>query len=75
VQLTAPQTAAEAYALADNGRFPDGYKPDVLVVGQLVVVEQAFTDAGQAAEMDAALRKLGYASVINERGGNELPSR
>ena len=75
VQLTSPTNAAEAFALTEGGKFPDGYKPDVLVVGQLVVVEQAFTDAAQAADMDAALRKLGYACVINERGGSELPSR
>jgi hypothetical protein len=75
VQLTAPQNAAEAFALAEGGQFPAGYAPEVLVVGQLVVVEQAFTEASAAAEMDAALRKMGYASAINERGGNELPSR
>jgi hypothetical protein len=75
VQLTAPSTAAEAYALAGGGSFPDGYRPDVLVLGQYVVVEQAFTEPAAAARMDAALRDLGYACVINERRGNELPER
>lgn len=75
VQLTAPQTAAEAFALAEQGQFPEGYKPEVLVIGKFVVVEQVFTEPGAAAAMDAALRELGYASVINERGGAELPQR
>jgi hypothetical protein len=47
----------------------------VLVLGQYVVVEQAFTEPAAAARMDAALRDLGYACVINERRGNELPER
>jgi hypothetical protein len=75
VQLTAPQTAAEAYALAEHGQFPEGFKPEVLVIGQFVVVEQAFTEPAAAAAMDSALRQMGYASVINERGGAELPQR
>lgn len=75
VQLTAPQTAAEAFALAEQGQFPEGYRPEVLVIGKFVVVEQAFTEPGAAAAMDTALRQLGYASVINERGGAELPQQ
>jgi hypothetical protein len=75
VQLTAPQTAAEAYALAEHGQFPEGFKPEVLVIGQFVVLEQAFTEPAAAAAMDSALREMGYASVINERGGAELPQR
>jgi hypothetical protein len=75
VQLTAPQTAAEAFALAEQGKFPEGFKPEVLVIGQFIVVEQAFTDPAAAAAMDSALREMGYASVINERGGAELPQR
>jgi hypothetical protein len=75
VQLTAPQTAAEAYALVERGVFPAGYSPEVLVIGKFVVVEQAFLEPGQAAAMDSALREMGYASVINERNGAELPQR
>jgi hypothetical protein len=41
----------------------------------LVVVEQPFTDLTQAARVDAALRDMGYASMINERRGDELPQR
>lgn len=75
VQLTAPQSAAEAFALVEQGKFPEGFNPEVLVIGQFIVVEQAFTEPAAAAAMDSALRASGYASVINERNGAELPQR
>jgi hypothetical protein len=75
VQLMGPGTAAEAYALIDQSKFPAGFTPYALVLGDVVVVEQAYTDAAEAAQMDAALRNMGYSSVINERRGDELPLR
>lgn len=75
VQLTGPTSAAEAFALVEQGSFPEGFRPDVLVIGQFVVVEQAFTEPTLAARMETELRQMGYASVINERGGAELPQR
>ena len=41
----------------------------------LVVVEQVILDPANASKLDAALRDMGYASVINERRGNELPQQ
>ncbi len=73
VQVTGDYTASEAYALVERGELPEGYEPQVLVLGDVVVIEQAFPDASSAAAMDAALRDMGYASVINERRGDELP--
>ena len=73
VQVTDPQTAEEAYALIESGQFPEGYRPDALVMGDVVVVEQPFLSAERAADMDAKLRSMGYASVINARRGDELP--
>jgi hypothetical protein len=75
VQLTQPTTAEEAFALVEQGNFPTGYSPRALILGNLVVVEQAFTDPAVAAQMDDELRAMGYSTVINERKGNELPSR
>jgi hypothetical protein len=75
VQLTGDFTATEAFALVERGEFPAGFAPAALVLGDLVVVEQAFTNANEAAQMDAALKEMGYASVINERRGNELPQK
>lgn len=73
VQLIGKFTATEAFALVERGGFPASYQPAALVLGDLVVVEQAFTNANEAAQMDAALKEMGYASVINERRGDELP--
>lgn len=73
VQLTGPRNAEEAYALLESGVFPDDYSPSVLVLGDVVVVEQVFTDPGSAAKMEDALRALGYDTIINERRGDELP--
>lgn len=73
VQVTGSYTASEAYALVERGEYPPGFEPQVLVLGDVVVIEQAFPDASSAAAMDAALRDMGYASVINERRGDELP--
>jgi hypothetical protein len=73
VQITGVKTASDAYALVDQGEFPAGYSPQVLVLGQQAVVEAVYPDAQAAAAADAALQNLGYASVINERRGDELP--
>jgi hypothetical protein len=73
VQVTDARTPEEAYALVEQGTFPEGFRPQVLVLGNLVVVEQAFMDARSAVQMDASLRSMGYSSVINERRGSELP--
>lgn len=73
VQITGPATASEAFALLEQGKLPEGCKPAVLVLGKEIVVEQVFADASAAQAMDAALRELGYSTVINERRGNELP--
>ncbi|MCB1221304.1 MAG: hypothetical protein H7A35_16545 [Planctomycetales bacterium] len=73
VQLTGPANAAEAYALIEQGSFPDGFLPDAVVMGNVVVVEQTFTSASEAARMDRMLQEMGYTCIINERRGNELP--
>jgi hypothetical protein len=73
VQLTDPKTPEEAFALVEQGSFPDGFSPSVLVLGNLVIVEAVFLDTREAVKMDASLRSMGYSSVINERPGNELP--
>ena len=73
VQLLGPEDASAAYALVEQGSFPEGYNPSVLVMGEMVVVEQAYADITTASEVDAALKDMGYSSVINERMGNELP--
>ncbi|MDQ3024263.1 MAG: hypothetical protein M3R04_07785 [bacterium] len=73
VQLTDPHSPEEAFALVEQGSFPDGFKPRVLVLGSLVIVEGVYTDMREAVKMDASLRSMGYACVINERPGNELP--
>jgi hypothetical protein len=75
VQLTEPKTAEEAFALVEQGTFPEGFAPEALVLGSLIVVEQAFTDPAMAAQMDTQLRAMGYSTMINERKGNELPAR
>lgn len=73
VQLLGPKTAGEAFPLVEQGKFPPEYHPSVIVLGNVVVVEQAFTDGSAAQAVDAALRNLGYVTLINERKGNELP--
>jgi hypothetical protein len=73
VQLTDPRNAEEAFALLEGGVFPDDYAPAVLVLGDVVVVEQVFSDPSSAAKMEEALRELGYGTIINERRGDELP--
>jgi hypothetical protein len=73
VQVIAELTPEQAYSLVEKGEFPEGYDPAVLVLGDVVVLEQAFTDPSVAAGIDASLRSMGYSSSINERQGNELP--
>lgn len=73
VQITDATTPEHAFALIENGGFPEQFQPSVLVLGHLVVLEQAFTDMATAARLEASLRQMGYSTVINERRGNELP--
>ena len=73
VQLVGSLTPEEAYALVERRQFPPDFTPSVLVLGKVVVVEQAYADMPTAARVDASLRELGYSTVINERRGNELP--
>jgi hypothetical protein len=73
VQILGPKTAGEAFPLVEQGKFPAEYRPSVIVLGNVVVVEQAFTDGSAAQAADAALHELGYVTLINERKGNELP--
>ena len=73
VQVMGPANAAEAYALLEQGSFPEDYSPEVVVMGNVVVVEQTFSSASEAARMDKLLQEMGYACIINERRGNELP--
>ncbi len=73
VQLTGPANAAEAYALIEQGSFPEGFMPEAVVMGSVVVVEQIFSSASEAARMDRMLQEMGYTCIINERRGNELP--
>lgn len=73
VQLVGPANAGEAYALVESGNFPPNCQPGVIVLGDVVVVEQAFLESSSAQAVDAALREMGYVTLINERKGNELP--
>lgn len=73
VQILGPKTAGEAFPLVEQGKFPEQCHPSVIVLGDVVVVEQAFTDGSAAQAADAALRNAGYVTLINERKGNELP--
>jgi hypothetical protein len=73
VQILGPKTAGEAFPLVEQGQFPPDCHPNVIVLGDVVVVEQAFTDGSAAQAVDAALRSAGYVTLINERKGNELP--
>jgi hypothetical protein len=75
VQIMDATSAEQAYALLESGKLPPEYQPDVLLLGGSVVLEQAFEDPAEAARIEDSLRKLGYQSVINERRGDELPSR
>ncbi len=73
VQLVGPANAGEAFALTESGKFPPNCLPSVIVLGDVVVVEQAFMESSSAQAADAALREMGYVTLINERKGNELP--
>jgi hypothetical protein len=73
VQLVGPANAGEAFALVEQGKFPPNCQPGVIVLGDVVVVEQAFMESSSAQAADAALREMGYVTLINERKGNELP--
>lgn len=74
VQLTGARNAGEAFAMVEQGNLPPGFEPDVLVLGDIVVVEQAFTNPAEAVEFETKLRELGYEPVINERRGDEIPA-
>jgi len=74
VQIKGINGVEDAFRILDEGKFPPGIDPDILVIGNAFFVEAVFTTLAEAVDAAAALEKNGYTTIITERKGNELPT-
>jgi len=53
--------------------LPDGFDPDVIVIGNAVFVEDTYLTLEEALAVVSRLDDAGYPAMVTERLGNELP--
>jgi hypothetical protein len=73
VQLQDVPDVETAFRLLNEFDFPEGYEPDLIVLGNSIFVEDAYLSLEAAAAMVAKLEAAGLPAMVTERGGNELP--
>jgi len=73
VQLQGVKDVQMAFTLLTSGEFPAGFRPDVIVIGNAVFVENCYLALEEAAAAVASLGEAGYPALVIERRGDELP--
>jgi hypothetical protein len=73
VQVVGIESVERAFELAETGRFPVAFKPQIVVIGDKFFVEGIYDTFEQAVEVSAELEKLNYSTIISERKGNAFP--
>jgi hypothetical protein len=75
VQLQDVKDVQSAFKLLEGGNFPEGFEPDILVIGSSVYVEGIYLSLEAAAQAVAKLDDKGIPAIVAERKGSELPRR
>jgi hypothetical protein len=75
VQLQDVKDVQSAFKLLNAGGFPEGFEPDILVIGNSVYVEGIYLTLDAAAQAVAKLDDMGIPAIVAERKGSELPRR
>jgi len=75
VQLQDVPDVETAFRLLNEFDFPEGYEPDLIVLGNSIFVEDTYLALEAAAAMVSKLEEAGLPAMITERAGNELPRR
>ncbi len=73
VQLQDIADVQTAFSLINRGDLPQGFAPDIIVIGNSVFVEDTYLTLEEAAAVVARLDDAGYPAMVTERLGNELP--
>ena len=73
VQLQDVGDVQTAFALIAREDLPDGFDPDVIVIGNAVFVEDTYLTLDEAVAIVSRLDDAGYPAMVTERLGNELP--
>ena len=73
VQLQDVGDVQTAFALVNSEDLPDGFGPDVIVIGNAVFVEDTYLTLEEAVAIVSRLDDAGYPAMVTERLGNELP--
>jgi len=73
VQLQDVGDVQTAFSLVAREDLPDGFDPDVIVIGNAVFVEDTYLTLEEALAVVSRLDDAGYPAMVTERLGNELP--
>ena len=73
VQVVGIESVERAFELTETGRFPEMFKPQIVVLGDKFFVEGIYDTFEQAVEVSSELEKLNYSTIISERKGNAFP--
>ncbi len=73
VQLQDVGDVQTAFALVAREDLPEGFDPDVIVIGNAVFVEDTYLTLEEAVAVVSRLDDAGYPAMVTERLGNELP--
>jgi hypothetical protein len=73
VQLQDVGDVQTAFSLVAREDLPEGFKPDVIVIGNAVFVEDTYLTLEEAVAVVSRLDDAGYPAMVTERLGNELP--
>ncbi len=73
VQVIGIESVERAFELIETKRFPDSFKPQVVVIGNKFFVEGIFDTFDQAVSVSSELEKLNFSTIISERKGTAFP--
>lgn len=73
VQVIGIESVERAFELMETNRFPESFKPQVVVIGDKFFVEGIYDTFDQAVTVSSELEKLNYSTIISERKGSAFP--
>ncbi len=73
VQVVGVSSVEKAFELVDTGRFPESFKPQIVVIGEKFFIEGIYDTFEKAVQVNSELEAGGYSTIISERKGNAFP--
>jgi hypothetical protein len=73
VQVIGIDSVERAFELIETNRFPESFKPQIVVIGDKFFVEGIYDTFDQAITVSSELEKLNFSTIISERKGSAFP--